>query len=101
MLKYVRDHGYNTVGVLVFTVKKGNQPATRKTGTLNSMIARRLETALVLLNTKESGILAPNESYTIDGFYMSADGKDVRPFKVLSDDESAKVDISPEQKGVF
>ena len=46
-------------------------------------------------------ILAPNESYTIDGFYMSADGKDVRPFKVLSDDESAKVDISPEQKGVF
>jgi hypothetical protein len=56
VLKYVKDHGYHTVGVLVFTVKKGNQPPTLKTGTLNSMIARRLETALVLLNTKESGI---------------------------------------------
>jgi len=56
VLKYVKDHGYHTVGVLTFAVKKGNQPASLNTGTLNTMIARRLETALVLLNTKESGV---------------------------------------------
>jgi hypothetical protein len=32
---------------------------------------------------------------------MSEDGKDVRAFKVLSDDDSAKSDLSPDQKGVF
>jgi hypothetical protein len=32
---------------------------------------------------------------------MSEDGKDVRAFKVLSDDESAKADLAPESKGVF
>ena len=46
-------------------------------------------------------ILAPGEAYTIEGFYMSEDGKQVRAFKVLSDDESAKTDLSPDQKGVF
>ena len=46
-------------------------------------------------------ILKPGESYTIEGFYMSEDGKEVHPFKVLSDDESAKVDLAPDQKGVF
>jgi hypothetical protein len=58
------------------------------------------------LTTKQPGectkwILAPSETYTIDGFYMSEDGKDVRAFKVLSDDESAKVQLAPEWKGVF
>ena len=46
-------------------------------------------------------VLAPGESYTVEGFYMSEDGKDVRAFKVLSDDASAKADLSPESKGVF
>jgi len=46
-------------------------------------------------------VLAPGEAYTIEGFYMSEDGKQVRAFKVLSDDESAKADLSPDQKGVF
>ena len=32
---------------------------------------------------------------------MSEDGKDVRLFKVLSDDESAKVELSPDHKGFF
>ena len=58
------------------------------------------------LTTKSPGectkwILAAGEVYTIDGFYMGEDGKDVRSFKVLSDDESAKVELAPEQKGVF
>jgi hypothetical protein len=46
-------------------------------------------------------ILGPGESYTIDGFYMTEDGKKVLPFKVLSDDESLKVDLAPDQRGVF
>jgi hypothetical protein len=46
-------------------------------------------------------ILSPGETYTIEGFYMSEDGKDVRTFKVLSDDDSAKADLAPDQKGVF
>jgi hypothetical protein len=46
-------------------------------------------------------ILAPGQSYTIEGFYMSDDGKEIHPFKVLSDYDSAKVELAPEQKGVF
>jgi hypothetical protein len=46
-------------------------------------------------------ILAPGESYTIEGFYMTEDGKDVRAFKVLSDEESAKANLPPAQKGVY
>ncbi len=46
-------------------------------------------------------IIAPGESYTVQGFYMSEDAKDVRPFKVLSDDESAKSDLAADSKGVF
>jgi hypothetical protein len=46
-------------------------------------------------------ILAPGEAYTIEGFYMSEDGKDVRAFKVLSDEDSAKAELNPDQKGVF
>jgi hypothetical protein len=46
-------------------------------------------------------MLGPGQTYTIEGFYMSEDGKELHPFKVLSDDDSAKVDLAPEQKGVF
>jgi hypothetical protein len=58
------------------------------------------------LTSKQPGdctkwILGPGQSYTIEGFYMSEDGKEVHPFKVLSDDDSAKVDLAPDQKGVF
>jgi len=58
------------------------------------------------LTTRSTGectkwILGPGQSYTIRGFYMSEDGKALRPFKVLSDEESAEVELAPEQKGVF
>lgn len=58
------------------------------------------------LTTRAAGectkwVLAPGEIYTIEGFYMSADGKDVRQFKVLSDEESDRVELSPEHKGVY
>ena len=43
IMKYVKDHGYHTVGVLKFAVKKGNQPVSLNAGTLNTQIARSLE----------------------------------------------------------
>ncbi len=46
-------------------------------------------------------VLGPGETYTVEGFYMTEDGKDVRAFKVLSNDESAKADLAPDSKGVF
>lgn len=46
-------------------------------------------------------ILDPGETYTVNGFYMSNDGKSVFPFRVLSDAESAKVEMAPEHKGVY
>lgn len=46
-------------------------------------------------------ILAPGEVYTVAGFYAGEDGKEVRGFKVLSDEESARSDLAPEQKGVY
>jgi hypothetical protein len=46
-------------------------------------------------------ILGAGETYTIDGFYTSQDGKNVLPFKVLSDEESAKAELAPEHKGVY
>jgi hypothetical protein len=44
-------------------------------------------------------VLSPNQTYTIEGFYMSEDGKDVRHFKVLSDDDSAKSTEGGDRKG--
>jgi hypothetical protein len=46
-------------------------------------------------------VLAPNETYTIDGFYMSKDGKSVYPFRALSDAESEKNEMAPEVKGIY
>src|SRR5205085_1397157 len=46
-------------------------------------------------------ILDPGETYTIDGFYMSQDGKSFFPFRVLSEEESARVEMAPENKGVY
>jgi hypothetical protein len=58
------------------------------------------------LTKKQAGectkwMLGPGQTYTIEGFYMSEDGKELHPFKVLSDDDSAKVELAPEQKGMF
>ena len=44
-------------------------------------------------------VLGPGETYTVEGFYMTEDGKDVRAFKVLSNDESAKADLAARLQG--
>jgi hypothetical protein len=47
VLKYLRDNGYRTVGVLKFRVKRGNEPETFYVGPLNDNMAARLENALI------------------------------------------------------
>jgi hypothetical protein len=47
VMKYLREQGYRNVGVLKFRVKKGDKVSDR-VGTLNTALASRLETALLL-----------------------------------------------------
>jgi hypothetical protein len=48
VLRYLKDKGYQNVGVLKFRVKKGDEPITDHAGTLNLSLADRLERALIL-----------------------------------------------------
>ena len=43
VMKYLKGHHYKTVGVLKFVVKKGDRSANLDAGTLNAMMATRLE----------------------------------------------------------
>jgi hypothetical protein len=56
----VRDHlqskHYHNVGVLKFRVQKGNEPETFSAGTLNVVMATRVENALILHNDKADPI---------------------------------------------
>ena len=56
IMKYVKDHGYRTVGVLKFTVKKGDKDASLNAGPLNTKMATSLERALILLNDNNKPI---------------------------------------------
>src|SRR5262249_6621449 len=56
IMKYLADHHYQTVGVVKFTVKKGDGSASLNSGTLNTKMALRLEHALVLLNDPKQPI---------------------------------------------
>jgi len=47
LLKYLRDNGYHSVGVLKFRVKRGNEPESFYVGPLNDTLVTRLENALV------------------------------------------------------
>jgi hypothetical protein len=49
-MKYLRAHSYLTVGVLKFTIKKGDKAASLTAGSLNTKMATSLENALILLN---------------------------------------------------
>ncbi len=50
ILPTLKDRGYKNVGVLKFRVKKGDEPATDRAGTLNLRLAEKLEMALILAN---------------------------------------------------
>src|SRR5262249_54143119 len=47
-IRYLKDHGYKTVGVLKFRVQVGDAPPSDGVGPLNLNLAGRLEVALVL-----------------------------------------------------
>ena len=48
VFRYLKEHGYKSVGVLKFRVKIGDQPLSDHVGPLNLSLADRLETALIL-----------------------------------------------------
>lgn len=50
ILETLNEKGHKNVGVLKFRVKKGEEPATDRAGTLNMRLAEKLEMALVLAN---------------------------------------------------
>ena len=50
VLRYLKDHGYQNVGVLKFRIKKGAGPASDRVGPLNLNLASHLQIALVLAN---------------------------------------------------
>jgi hypothetical protein len=67
IVKYLRDHNWQNVGVLKFLVQKGTDPASDNAGPLNLSIARRLEVALVLANPDEKlGIIRDASGAVVD-----------------------------------
>ena len=54
VLKYLRDKGHKSVGVLKFRAKKGRESASDNVGTLNMTLANRLEIALALANSSDA-----------------------------------------------
>ena len=48
VLQYLKDHRYQTAGVLKFRIKKGDAPYSDRVGPLNLNLATRLELALLL-----------------------------------------------------
>jgi hypothetical protein len=54
IVRFLRDHHYQNVGVLKFLVQKGDQKPSDNVGTLNLLMADRLEVALILANPDES-----------------------------------------------
>jgi hypothetical protein len=49
--KYLHAHGYKTVGVLPFRVKKGNRPASFLAGPITTNLPTRLENALIMITS--------------------------------------------------
>lgn len=58
VIAYLKENGYQNVGVLPFKVKRGNRPAQYDAGPLGTGIPRRLENALIMT-------MEPNEKRAI------------------------------------
>lgn len=56
ILDTLREKGVKNVGVLKFRVKKGEEPATDRAGTLNMRLSEKLEMALILANKVQDPI---------------------------------------------
>jgi hypothetical protein len=80
ILSKLREQGYENVGVLKFRIKKGNEPATDRAGTLNLRLTEKLELALILANkvSEPIGIIrnASQTAATIEGAnHLSTEGR--------------------------
>ncbi len=80
ILSALREKGYANVGVLKFRIKKGNEPATDRAGTLNLRLTEKLELALILANkvSEPIGIVrnANQTAATIAGAsHLTAEGR--------------------------
>ncbi len=56
LIKYFKEQGYKNVGVLKFLVAREGESFTDNVGTLNLLVARRLELALILANDPRAPI---------------------------------------------
>src|SRR5262249_22818055 len=56
VMRYLKDHGHQNVGVLKFRIKKDAEPASDQVGPLNLNLATRLEIALVLADDLEKPV---------------------------------------------
>jgi len=56
LIKHCQANKYQTVGVLKFLAAKEGSPFTDNLGTINALVARRLEVALVLVNDPRNPI---------------------------------------------
>lgn len=79
-LELLREKGIKNVGVLKFRVKKGEEPATDRAGTLNMRLSEKLEMALVLANKVQNpiGVVrnANKTAATIPGAnHLTAEGR--------------------------
>jgi hypothetical protein len=102
VLKNLRAKGYHTIGVLKFRVCVKPGPIRDNRGTLNLLMAKRLETALALANPNTSGQSvrlvrdASSVAATIPGAsHLSAKGRRLllsRPYPPSWGDESVHVD---------
>jgi hypothetical protein len=54
IMKDLRTHGYKNVGVLKFQVQKGETAPSLRVGRLNTVMATRLENALILANDDDT-----------------------------------------------
>jgi len=81
VIKYVQKQGCKNVGVLKFLVSREGKPFTDNVGTLNLLVARRLELAMILANEAASpiGIIhnASAVAHTIAGSnHLSKEGRE-------------------------
>src|SRR5262249_4320634 len=56
LVKHLRARGYKNVGVLKFLIAREGKPLGDNVGTLNMLMARRLEVALLLANDSRSPV---------------------------------------------
>lgn len=84
VIDYLNENGFRNVGVLRFRVKKPGQQTSSSVGSLNSLLADRLEIGLILANPfqehRQLNILkeASAQAAAIDGAtHLTAEGRAV------------------------